>query len=360
MGRTLRSGYTTGACAAAAARAACMAILLQKRIRSVDTTFPDNTTVTFDVTIDQLTTHTATAAVIKDAGDDPDVTNGARITADVEISRIGKGDHTVEILGGKGVGVVTKPGLAVAVGLPAINPVPLHMIRANISETLKDHGREDISVRVCINVPDGVELAKKTLNARLGIIGGISILGTTGIVRPISAEAWTATIQSSLDVAQAGGVEEIVLSTGRTSEKCIQRTMNPPEEALVMMGDYLHFALREVRKYSFRKIHMATMWAKLLKGAMGYEHTHVRHGVLDTERICDFFRDHGVDDSIVKLISNTNTAREIYEILMFNNANHIIEFVCDLTAREYKGISGIDTVIHLVDSHGKLICSREG
>lgn len=359
MGKKLRSGYTTGACAAAAARAACTAILTGKRIEQIQVTFPDKRIVSFDVHITNLDNGSATATVVKDAGDDPDVTNGALITADVTLDDTKLSDHQIDIVGGVGVGIVTKPGLAVDIGLPAINPVPLQMIRTNVQEALLEKSGDNIfQVRVCINVPDGEELATKTLNSRLGIIGGISILGTTGIVRPISAEAWTATITASFDVAQATGINEIILSTGRTSERCVQHALEPPEEALVMMGDYLHFALNEVGNYSFTKIHMATMWAKLLKGAMGHEQTHVRHGILDTVRVSDFFKENGVDENIIDLIDNTNTAREILDILMINNAHHVIEFVCDFAAREYERISGIDTVIHLVDGRGNLICSR--
>lgn len=359
MGKKLRSGYTTGACAAAAARAAVTAVLTRKKIKNVDVTFPDESIVTFDVTVKALGNKNATALVVKDAGDDPDVTNGAVIAAEITIQETSSLSHEITVKGGIGVGKVTKPGLAVDVGNPAINPVPMRMIKQNVEEALatkqQNHGW---SVRVVIMVPDGIELAKKTLNARLGIIGGISILGTTGIVRPISAEAWTATIKSSLDVAEANGIREIVLSTGRTSEKCFQKTYNPPEEALVMMGDYLHFSLTEVRSYSFTKVHMSAMWAKLLKGAMGSAQTHVRHGVLEIEHVRKFFENIGVEESILKEIDGSNTAREILELLLVKNGFSIIESVCDCAVEEYEKISGKPVAVHLVDGRGNLICTR--
>lgn len=360
MSKKLRSGYTTGACAAAAARAACTAVLLQECIESIEVTFPEGSVVIFKVTVEALDVHSARAYVIKDAGDDPDVTNGAMIAAEVLITRENGSPDNIFVEGGTGVGMVTKPGLAVDVGLPAINPVPMKMIKQNIQESLNDHhdGR-NCSVQVSIIVPDGIKLAQKTLNARLGIIGGISILGTTGIVRPISAQAWTATIKSSLDVAQANGVEEIVFSTGRTSERCIQSMLAPPEEALVMMGDYLHYSLKEVRNYSFTKIHMATMWAKLLKGAIGYEQTHVRHGVLDTAGVCEFFLEIGVGQELIDSIKHANTAREILEILRIKQAHHIIESVCDFAVDKYARITGKSTAVHLVDGRGNLICTRD-
>ncbi len=203
----------------------------------------------------------------------------------------------IRIFGGEGVGMVTKPGLSVAVGQPAINPVPMQMINEAVTETLTGNERDSSHyLEVTISVPGGVTLAEKTLNKRLGIIGGISILGTTGIVRPVSADAWTATITACMDVAQATGIKEIILCTGRTSERCIENLIQPPEEALVMMGDYLDFSLQEVRKYSFERIHMAVMWAKLLKGAMKTPHTHVRYGILELEEVYTFLVTIGVND----------------------------------------------------------------
>jgi cobalt-precorrin-5B (C1)-methyltransferase len=205
---------------------------------------------------------------------------------------------------------------------------------------------------VTIHVPDGEELATQTLNERLGIVGGISILGTTGIVRPVSADAWTATIKSCLDVAEANGIEEIILSTGRTSEKCIQRVLKPRDEALVMMGDYLAFSLKEVRHYSFTRVHVATMWAKLLKGAMGYPQTHVRHGILDTPQVCDFFEKKGLDQDLVRRLRTAHTAREIYDIVVGAGAEHIISYVCSHAEKKYQLLAGIPVSVHLVNASG--------
>ncbi len=361
MGRKLRSGYTTGACAAAAAKAAVTALLTRPGGRSVEVTFPDGSIVEFEVHQHRVGDGSVFASVIKDAGDDPDVTNGAVIEAE---ARLKKGNallsDEIEIKGGIGVGKVTKPGLAVKVGEPAINPVPLRMIRENVSQVIAgicpdSHGL----IEVTIHVPAGEELAKKTLNQRLGIIGGISILGTTGIVRPVSAEAWTATIKSSLDVAEANNIKEIILSTGRTSEKCVQKALCPRDEALVMMGDYLAFSLKEVRRYSFNRVHVATMWAKLLKGAMGYPQTHVRHGILDTQKVCDFFEEQGIDRSLVKRLRLANTAREIYDIISAAGAEEVIEFVLSYAEKKYQLIAGIPVSIHLVSSSGSLVTANQ-
>lgn len=358
--KKLRSGYTTGACAAAAAKAAAIVLFSKEGITEVTIPFPDGSRVTFKLIWTRLHDNEAQAAVVKDAGDDPDVTNAAIIAATVRTtSRLVKDpSERINILGGKGVGTVTKPGLPVAVGKPAINPVPLTMITEAVEEARaqhqKDHNRQ---LDVIINVPQGEELAKKTLNKRLGIIGGISILGTTGIVKPISAEAWTATISTSMNVASAAGMKEIILSTGRSSETCVQAHLSLPDEALVMMGDYLEFALKETNKHGYRKIHMATMWAKLLKGAMKVPQTHVRHGVLDTRKIIQFYKDHGVNDTILEKLAPANTAREVLEKLLDLNQIDLITRTCKLAREHYRSMAEGDIIIHLVHGSGRLVCS---
>jgi cobalt-precorrin-5B (C1)-methyltransferase len=230
------------------------------------------------------------------------------------------------------------------------------MIRENVTAAVGESGADPHpGLEVIIHVPEGEELAKKTLNARLGIVGGISILGTTGIVRPVSAEAWTATIKSCMDVAEANGIKEIILSTGRTSEKGIQRVLKPRDEALVMMGDYLAFSLKEVRRYSFTRVHVASMWAKLLKGAMGYPQTHVRHGILDTRQVCEFFETKGVDPDLIDRLGTANTAREIYDIVVGAGAEEIISKVCNHAEQKYQDLAGIPVSVHLVNSSGNMV-----
>lgn len=377
MGRKLRSGFTTGACAAAAAKAATAALLTGKGQPRVEVIFPDDSIYEFEVHNYRQGISSVIASIIKDAGDDPDVTNGAIIEAEVRITTLDSvGKDRVEIKGGTGVGTVTKPGLAVEVGAPAINPVPRQMILQNVSQALAEAAQKlgtdhvfpepktetrktwsvpNFGLEVIIHVPDGEELAQKTLNQRLGIIGGISILGTTGIVRPVSAEAWTGTIKSCMDVAEANGIKEIILSTGRTSEKCIQRMLNPRDEALVMMGDYLAFSLKEVRRYSFTRVHVASMWAKLLKGAMGYSQTHVRHGILDTRQVCEFLKTKGVAPSLIERLGSANTAREIYDIISGAGAEDVISEVCSHAEEKYQELAGIPVSVHLVNSSGKLV-----
>ena len=226
MVRRLRSGFTTGSCAAAAAKAAAQALMEGSCPEDITIPFPDGSRKSFHLHSCKTFAGKAIASIIKDAGDDPDVTNGAEIIATVSSSRKGMDSDNCVLLGnirlcrGEGVGQVTKPGLAVAVGEPAINPVPRQMIHRAIQEVTDSE-----KLTVIISVAGGEELAKKTLNHRLGIVGGLSILGTTGIVRPVSADAWTATIKASLDVAREAGLTEVVLSTGRTSEKGAQQLL---------------------------------------------------------------------------------------------------------------------------------------
>lgn len=378
--KKLRSGYTTGACAAAAAKAATLLLISGLDQSQVAIPFPDGTRVTFKLCDSQWSdpAHTtALAAVIKDAGDDPDVTNGARIEAKVSFGRSSsipgacdirtslacafhgecqtdqaidaKQKPLIAIVGGKGVGTVTKPGLAIPVGEPAINPVPRMMIIEAVIEALSQSvDCADRSLVVTISIPAGEELAKKTLNHRLGIIGGLSILGTTGIVRPVSAEAWTATISASMDVARAAGVESIVLSTGRTSESAVQQRLLLPDEAYVMMGDYLQFSLDDARAHGFSAIHLAAMWAKVLKGAMRIPQTHVRHGALEVDNAISFLATLGTAPSVLNGLAGSNTAREIYERLIAMDALDSIRRVCCAARDYYQEVSGLPVTVYLV------------
>jgi cobalt-precorrin-5B (C1)-methyltransferase len=359
--KKLRSGYTTGACAAAAAKGAMLAFLNCEPVRDVEIPFPDGSRVRFSLSQCELfnsTSKTAMASVVKDAGDDPDVTNGATIEAYVSSNPDIKSFERIFLIGGKGVGVVTKPGLAVPAGEPAINPVPRKMILEAVSEALVQKGCDQTSrFVITISIPEGEALALKTLNKRLGIIGGLSILGTTGIVRPVSAEAWTATISTSMNVATETGIREIVLSTGRTSERAVEEKFSFPEEALVMMGDYLKFSLEEAARYRFSRIHIAGMWAKILKGAMEIPQTHVRNGALEVDQAIAFISQSGISREIIRSLAGANTAREIYTRLIASGNMDIIRMVCS-KARDYcRKTASLPVTVHLVDASGRIVVS---
>jgi cobalt-precorrin-5B (C1)-methyltransferase len=348
--KKLRSGFTTGACAAAAAKGAALSLFGGSIVGQVEIPFPAGDRHGFVLHTCMRQDGQATASVIKDAGDDPDVTNGAEIVAMVEQQVSTGGREQVVLAGGPGVGRVTKPGLPVAPGLPAINPVPQKMIRQAVHEALAACGRERTPLRVTISVIDGELLAEKTLNRRLGIIGGLSILGTTGIVRPVSAKAWTDTIEASMKVARAAGLDTVILSTGRTSEAAVQRELQLPEEAQVMMGDYLAYALKAARRHGFAKIYLSGMWAKVLKCALGIAQTHVRHGALEVRQAADLLCELGLDRQEADGMAGANTAREIYQRLKQAGREELIRAVC-VRAREYaQKRSGLPVEVFLVTS----------
>ncbi|MFA7383893.1 MAG: cobalt-precorrin-5B (C(1))-methyltransferase CbiD [Desulfurivibrionaceae bacterium] len=357
MARRLRSGYTTGACAAAAAKAAVLLLVGDSRTERVEIPFPDGSRHGF--TVHQCATKhgQAWASVIKDAGDDPDVTNGAEIVAGVSFLPEGVSladcvrleQTSIFLCGGAGVGRVTKQGLAVKPGEPAINPVPRKMILAAILEGLGPETGKPI--RVEISVPKGEELAEKTLNKRLGIVGGLSILGTTGIVHPVSAEAWTATIEASLSVARETGLAEVVLSTGRTSEKGVQTMISLPEEAYAMMGDYLEFSLLAAARRGFAVIHLAGMWAKIMKAALEIPQTHVRHGALEVADGVALLARLGADPVLLASLKGVNTAREIHVRLQEQGRDDLIRKVCEAARRYAQKVSGLEVRVYLVNNH---------
>ncbi len=356
MAKRLRSGYTTGACAAAAAKAAVSFLLTGKQNATVAIPFPDGKRHSFTIYRCHKKESAVFASIIKDAGDDPDVTNGAEICATVRLFK----DKEVPayhialgniILGGKdGVGNVTKPGLAAKVGEAAINPVPRQMILKAVQEV-----EQKRTLLVQISVTNGKKLAEKTLNKRLGIVDGLSILGTTGIVRPVSADAWTATITASMDVAREAGLREVVISTGRSSERGVQELLQLPEEAYAMMGDYLEFSLKEAAAHGFTTIHLAGMWAKITKAALRVPQTHVRNGVLEMSNAAALLQTLGAEGKLLAQIERSNTAREMYMHLMEDGRGDIIKEVC-LKAREYgEEVSGLKVFVYLVDSKNRVV-----
>lgn len=366
--RKLRSGYTTGACAAAAAKAATLVLIgmeypsLPSPI-SISIPFPDGSRHSIGIARTWYDTGEAAAyaSVIKDAGDDPDVTDGAQVVAGLRFRADREGSEWVNgeppritIKGGRGVGVVTRPGLPVPVGQPAINPVPARMIREAVAEAMKETGSKPFDVEVTVSVPEGESLSRKTLNGRLGIVGGISILGTTGIVRPVSSEAWTATISASMNVADAMGRKEIVLSSGRSSECAHMSKYGFPDETYVMMGDYVEYALLETKKHTFHRMHLCAQWAKMLKIAMATPQTHVRHGAIDASGAAAFLRNLGDAEFLFR---DFNTAREIFDLIASSGLRpRLFSSVCAAARRYAESVAGPTPIaIHLVSYQGEII-----
>ncbi|MBI2848355.1 MAG: cobalt-precorrin-5B (C(1))-methyltransferase [Chloroflexi bacterium] len=322
--RTLRRGYTTGACAAAAARAAMLALCGQAAPSRVDIKLPDGNQATFEVSRCMFDLAEATCSVIKDAGDDPDITHGAEIRATVSWD-----DKTgIHIHGGEGVGVVTKPGLEIAVGYPAINPVPRQMITDAVNGVCNRAVNK--GVRVTITVPNGVALAKRTLNLRLGIVGGISILGTTGIVIPYSVAAYTACISQGLDVAVACGCREAVLTTGRRSEKFAQRVLALPDECFIQAGDFIGFSLKECARKGIPRVVIWSMIGKMSKLADGHMYTNVSDSQVDITFMADIAASSGIPRETVESLGKAITANHFRKLML---AEHLTKF-CDELCRQ--------------------------
>ncbi len=309
----LRSGFTTGSCAAAAARGAVIMLTLQHPVSHATITLPGGKQATFELHGQTISPGSASCHVIKDAGDDPDITNGAELH--VTATNLPPSGQPMVLRGGIGIGIATKPGLAIAPGEAAINPVP----RAMIAEAVQEFLTPEHTLQIVVSIPDGEERATKTLNARLGIMGGLSILGTTGIVRPISAKAWTDTIDTALDVAKACGCPTVVLSTGRTSEVAAQAYLPQlPEEAYVMMGDHVAHALIACQQRGFNQPFITCQFAKLLKIACGHANTHATASELDLHQLAEWVADSSLPPQLVEKICHANTAREVIVDTMFN------------------------------------------
>ncbi|MDY6853679.1 MAG: cobalt-precorrin-5B (C(1))-methyltransferase CbiD [Thermodesulfobacteriota bacterium] len=356
----LKSGFTTGACAAAAAKAATLRLLTCQGSTCIDVPFPNGSKVTFHIHGSGVKGEKVWASVIKEAGDDPDVTNMAEIRVDVREIKGKKGeDARIIVIGGQGVGVITKPGLPVSVGKPAINPVPMKMIHEAVREGISESKTRITDLEVTVSVPDGERIAKKTLNSRLGIIGGISILGTNGIVQPVSSEAWRATIRMSMDVAQAVGLRQIVICTGRSSEKVMMNCLQLPQQAYVMMGDYIRFSITEAKRHGFEEVHIGAQWAKMVKIAMGIPQTHVRHGVIQVQALVALLGEMGLADKFS--IEGANTARDILLRLQRNKRDELIQGICKEAWRNIDSyLSGIRTRCYLIGYEGKEVIATSG
>lgn len=309
----LRSGFTTGTAAAAATQAALGSLLDSRVPERVSVVLPCGDRLEIGVyscrRVDALT---AVASVIKDAGDDPDITHGAEIGARVAWYPSSAG-RTVEIRGGPGVGTVTKPGLETPPGQAAITAGPRGMITQAAVDCMAAHAVYG-QVTSEIFVPRGVELARHTLNGRLGIVGGISILGTTGIVRPLSHEAYVATIGATLSVARAAGLAQAVLTTGRRSERLAQRRFpDRPVEAFVQIGDYFGEAVAMAAERRFEEVVLAVFFGKAVKLAQGIAHTHARSAALTLAALGRWVLESGGDPALAGEVVAANTARQAFD-----------------------------------------------
>lgn len=305
MGKKLRSGYTTGTCAAAAAKGAVLALLGQK-LSAVTVTTPQGRVLT--IPLQQVVVEGATArcTVIKDAGDDPDITDGAAVVAEVTLR-----DGTVVIDGGPGVGMVTKPGLAVPVGEPAINPGPRRMILTALQQVLPPSA----GARVTISIPEGEKLAARTLNPVLGIVGGLSILGTTGIVEPMSEEAFKNSLVPQLDVALAAGYASLVFVPGKLGQNAACERFGLPAAAVVQISNFTGFMLDEAAARGVRRVMLFGQAGKMVKVAAGIFQTHSRIADGRLETLAAYAAACGAAAPVVRRLLSCTTTEAAQEIL---------------------------------------------
>ena len=317
MKRKLKTGFTTGTAAAAAAKGALRYLLESKMPTKVMIELLTGDKIAIPIHhCERIGKDKARCTVIKDAGDDPDVTHKAEIGSEVQLLKPdSKNNNNIYITGGVGVGKITKPGLEMPPGEPAINSGPRKMIKQAITETLEEHNLQRTAA-VEVFVPRGAEIAKKTLNARLGILGGISILGTTGLVRPMSHDAFIATIKSGLSVAFASGNRKVVLTTGRRSERYAQRLWSSlPEEAFIQIGDFFKRSLEMAAGHGFTQITLAVFFGKALKMAQGVPHTHAAKSRLTLDKLSGWAGQITRNSKLSRHILAANTARHAFDMI---------------------------------------------
>jgi len=328
----LRTGYTTGTSATAAAKAALLSIINQTKIENVDVKLPKGSFIKIPVNLCQFDENRAMCSVIKDGGDDPDVTHGAEIVVELSFTdRI----NEIEIDGGEGVGIVTKPGLGLELNKAAINPVPKKMISENLRE-IKDKHFLKKGIKVIISVPKGKELGPKTDNPRIGILNGISILGTSGIVIPFSTASYAASIRQNLDVAIAMGNDTVVLTTGGRSEDFAKKIVDLPEHCFVQMGDFSGYTIQQCARKEIKKAYVVGFIGKLAKMAAGVKQTHVKGSKVDMNFLAELARKCNANERIIESIKKANTARHVSEIIIENNVKGFFEEICDETYKHMR------------------------
>lgn len=306
----LRSGFTTGACATAATVAALQGLLSGMPPHAATITLPNGETVTFSVASCTLTPDSCTCGITKDAGDDPDVTNGYTIRSEVSLSDT----PGIRFLHGEGVGTVTLPGLGIPVGEPAINATPRAMMTREVERVLRGHAiASGIDIR--ISVPGGTALAAKTFNPRLGITGGISIIGTSGVVRPFSSEAFVNSIRKEIQVAKALGCNHIVINSGAKSEKILRsRFPELPEQAFIHYGNFIGETLQLAEAESIASVTLGIMIGKAVKLAEGNLDTHSKHVVMNKAFVTRLATESLCPAPAIARVADITLARELWDI----------------------------------------------
>jgi cobalt-precorrin-5B (C1)-methyltransferase len=356
-GEVLRRGWTTGACATAATKAAYTALLTGAFPDPVSIRLPRGQEPAFALARQSLEETSATAGIIKDAGDDPDVTHQALVLSTVRPGREGSG---IRFVAGPGVGTVTKPGLPLAVGEPAINPVPRKLMRQAIEDVAGSYGAAS-DVEIEISVPGGEDLALKTWNPRLGILGGLSILGTTGVVVPYSCSAWIHSIHRGIDVARAMGQEHVAGCTGSTSEATVRKLYGLPDTAMLDMGDFVGGLLKYLRRNPLPRLTIAGGFAKIAKLARGHMDLHSGRSQVDFDWLADLAGKSGGDEALCTMIGCANTANEVLGLATTANLP-IADLIASKAAEEARKIAPPETDVEvlIVDRTGELVGRSDG
>jgi cobalt-precorrin-5B (C1)-methyltransferase len=352
----LRTGFTTGTSATAAAKAALLAIINQIKIETVDTKLPKGSFIKIPIYFCEFDKNKARCVVIKDGGDDPDVTHGAEIVVDLSFTEnIGE----IEIDGGEGVGIVTKPGLGLELNKSAINPTPKKMIIENLRE-IADKCLVEKGIKVIISVPKGKELGPKTDNPRIGILNGISILGTSGIVIPFSTASYAASIRQNLDVAIAMGNNTVVLTTGGRSEDFAKKIVDLPEHCFVQMGDFSGYTMQQCARKKIKKAYVVGFIGKLTKMAAGVKQTHVKGSKVDMNFLAELARKCNANDGVIERIEKANTARHVSEIILENNVVGFFEEICNETYKQMRKHSEEKVLLDVIlfDFDGQILARK--
>ena len=308
----LRTGFTTGSCATAASKAGVLAIKNQKIIENVDIILPKRSRLEIKINSCEFKNNSAKCSVIKDGGDDPDVTHGAAIFVNIELTDV---VGEIEIDGGEGVGRVTKPGLGLEIGSAAINPTPKKMILENVKE-IGEELLEKNGIRIVVSVPKGKELGPKTDNPRIGIMRGISILGTSGIVIPYSTASFAAAIRQQISVVNTMNDDSVVLTTGGRSEDFARKIIDLPDHSFIQMGDFSGYTIKQCAKQELKKAYVAGFIGKLAKMAAGVKQTHVKGGKVDMKFLSELAKRCNAGEETISKILGANTARNVQEIVM--------------------------------------------
>jgi len=353
----LRTGFTTGTCATASSKAAILAMVNQKSIDKVDVLLPKRDKINIQIKNCTFSKNTATCSVIKDGGDDPDVTHGAEIIVELTLTdNIG----IIEIDGGDGVGRVTKPGLGLDIGSAAINPTPKKMILENVQEVggeiLKQNG-----IKIIISVPKGKEIATKTDNPRIGIMNGISILGTSGIVIPYSTASFAAAIRQQIDVVRSMNDDVVFLTTGGRSEDFARKIIKLPDHSFIQMGDFSGYTIQQCAKKGLKKAYVSGFIGKLAKMAAGVKQTHVKGSKVNMKFLSEIAKRCNADDKTIEKIKTANTARNVQEIIMEHKVDGFFDEISKEACLQMRNHSegNVPVEVILFDFDGSILSKYE-